>query len=79
MIHMSVDPIKQRQDQKTNTELESGQKAVHTLEFKTAEELIRHDRGQTLVPEGLAGRLNQALEKEKRPVSWWRWLWGKRE
>lgn len=45
-------------------------------EFATAEELLRHDAGQTTVPPAIAERLAQSVLHLPRPApSWWqRWL-----
>jgi negative regulator of sigma E activity len=47
------------------------------LEFDTAEEVLRHDAGQTPVPAAVAERLQKSIENEPRPArSWWRRVLG---
>ena len=42
------------------------------LEFKTAEEALRHDRAQTPVPPVVAQRLNESVQELPKPRrSWW--------
>lgn len=52
------------------------------LEFATAEELLRHDRSQTALPEAIVERLNTSLQtppatSPTRPPWWKRWLGNK--
>ncbi len=47
------------------------------MEFATAEEMLRHDAGQTQVPPAVAERLQQSVEREPKPArSWWQRLFG---
>jgi len=44
-------------------------------EFASAEELLRHDASQTIVPPAIAERLSQSIQNEPKPAqSWWRRL-----
>lgn len=67
--------------QQTAAELTHGQEAATQAgtvrEFATPEELLRHDRAQTPVPDAVATRLEQSLAVEPVPAkpAWWRrWL-----
>jgi len=45
-----------------------------TVEFQTAEEMLRHDAATVDVPEGIAGRLAESAG-ETHPAPWWkRWF-----
>ena len=47
------------------------------LEFQSAEELLRHDAGQTAVPPDIARRLSQSIAQSPAPRRpWWRRLIG---
>jgi hypothetical protein len=49
--------------------------AQQGVEFKTVEELIRHDASQVEPPKSLMLRLQQSLNQEIRPQAWWkRWF-----
>ena len=46
-------------------------------EFATAEELLRHDAGQTQVPPAVAKRLDESIQREPKPAKpWWKRLTG---
>lgn len=45
-------------------------------EFATVEEMLRHDALHTPVPPSIERRLEQSIEKEPAPASWWRRLFG---
>jgi len=63
------------QQQEQLAETESQQAAAR--EFASAEELLRHDGSQTVVPPAIAERLSQSIQKEpKRAQSWWKRLLG---
>ena len=49
-----------------------------TVEFASAEEMLRHDAGQTPVPPAVAERLQRSVEQEpKPPRSLWQRLFGR--
>lgn len=62
------------QEQEQLAEVKSPQTTAR--EFATAEELLRHDAGQTAVPPAIAERLAQSVQNLPRPAPrWWqRWL-----
>jgi hypothetical protein len=61
------------QEQEQLSETQSQQTSAR--EFASAEELLRHDAGQTTVPPAIAERLSQSLRNEPKPErSWWRRL-----
>ena len=63
----------QAQEQAQLAELNLQQTSAR--EFASAEELLRHDAGQTTVPPAIAERLSQSIQKEPKPApSWWRRL-----
>ena len=44
-------------------------------EFASAEELLRHDASQVVVPPAIAERLSESIQNEPKPErSWWRRL-----
>ncbi|MDX2227398.1 MAG: hypothetical protein SFY92_09955 [Verrucomicrobiae bacterium] len=48
-----------------------------SLEFRTPEELIRHDAQQTVVPATLRPRVGRAIKEESRPSKpWWKKILG---
>jgi hypothetical protein len=48
-----------------------------SLEFQNAEELLRHDAAQTVVPPQIAQRLGQSIAQSPPPRRpWWRRLLG---
>lgn len=54
---------------------EQAQQAQTGVEFKTVEELLRHDAAQVQPPKSLMTRLQQSLKQEIRPPAWWkRWF-----
>jgi len=59
------------QEQEQIAEVQSGQ--VSAREFASAEELIRHDADQIVVPPEVAERLAQSTRSLPKPAqSWWR-------
>jgi anti-sigma28 factor (negative regulator of flagellin synthesis) len=48
------------------------------LEFSTAEEALRHDADQIVLPPALAERLKKSIAQEppKENVPWWKKLFG---
>jgi peptidyl-tRNA hydrolase len=64
----------QEQEQVSETHTQK----TEAREFATAEELIRHDAGQTEVPPAVAQRLGESIQKEPRPRrSLWQRLTGR--
>ena len=56
---------------------EAQSQKVEAREFATAEELLRHDAGQTQVPPAVAKRLDESIQREPLPARpWWRRLTG---
>jgi hypothetical protein len=54
---------------------QQAQQAKTGVEFKTVEELLRHDAAQVQPPKSLMTRLQQSLQQEIRPPAWWkRWF-----
>jgi hypothetical protein len=63
------------QQQKQTAEQQTQQSPAR--EFATAEELLRYDAAQTMVPPGIAQRLQQSVGELPRPRrSWWQRLFG---
>jgi len=71
-----------KQQSKLSIEQLQEHEAVHNLskgpalEFKNAEELLRHDAGQIVTPPSLAERLQQTIASQPPRRSWWRRLLG---
>jgi len=58
------------QEQEQLAEIKSSQTA--TREFASAEEVLRHDASQTVVPPGIAERLARSVQNVPPPErSWW--------
>ena len=61
-------------------EIQTGAQAARqdsVSEFKSAEEMLRHDALQTPVPPAIAHRLQQSLRQNSSPSNpWWRKLFG---
>lgn len=56
---------------------ETQSQKVEAREFATAEELLRHDAGQTQVPPAVAKRLDESIQREPKPARpWWKRLTG---
>lgn len=74
----NIPPLRQQQETRTREELEtcleSGQRTER--EFRTPEDLLRHDAARTPVPATLEPRLAESIAAEPPPQqSWWRrWL-----
>ena len=63
----------EEQNQLSETQLKPGA----TREFTSAEELLRHDAAQTIVPATVAKRLGESIQLEPKPErSWWQRLTG---
>jgi hypothetical protein len=62
-------------EQQQTSETQSQQAGAR--EFQTAEELLRHDAGQTQVPPVVGKRLDESIQREPPPARpWWRRLTG---
>jgi hypothetical protein len=54
---------------------QQGQQAQSGAEFKTVEDMLRHDAAQVQPPKSLMIRLQQSLNQEIKPPAWWkRWF-----
>jgi hypothetical protein len=64
------------QEQQQATEVQSQQTGQAAREFASADELLRFDAKQTIVPPEVGQRLGRSLQNEPRPAKpWWRrWL-----
>jgi len=63
------------QEQEQLSETQSQQTSAR--EFASAEEMLREDASQTVVPPAIAERLSQSIQNEPRPErSWWKRLLG---
>ncbi|MGO8698519.1 MAG: hypothetical protein ACLQVY_12455 [Limisphaerales bacterium] len=60
------------QEQTETGQLQAGKESV--LEFKSAEDLLRHDAGQVSVPPAVAVRLHESISNLPSPRrgSWWK-------
>jgi hypothetical protein len=76
MKHQSKLNTDQQQSQETGTEQRAEKKP--SLEFATADELLRYDAGQTIVPAGIEHRLQKSAGDLPRPSkpSWWKRFFG---
>jgi len=65
------------QGQEQTSSLQNNAEQRSAVEFATAEEMLRHDAGQTAVPPAVADRLQRSVELEPKPTrSWWQRLFG---
>jgi len=69
--------LNQHEHQETTLHQQGAQQ--HTaVEFASAEEMLRHDAGQTPVPPAVAERLQRSVAQEpKPPRSLWQRLFGR--
>ena len=66
--------LNQRQHEETVSQQQSTQETA-TVEFTTAEEMLRHDAAQAAVPPAVAERLQRSIANEPKPQpSWWQRL-----
>ena len=57
---------------------QQGAQQQTAVEFASAEEMLRHDAGQTPVPPAVAERLRQSIDQEPKPSrSLWQRLFGR--
>ena len=73
---MKDDPSKLRHTHKqesTSEQQEHQQEKSEVKEFSSVEEMLRHDAAQTVVPPGVAAKLNQSIRNAPVPEtkSWW--------
>ena len=63
-----------RHEQRQENLAESQQQhKAEAKEFSSVEEALQHDAANTVVPPGIAVRLNESIAKEPKPEkSWWR-------
>lgn len=47
------------------------------LEFDSVEDMLRHDRDATYVPDSVAARLNASIEQLPPPKPWWKRLFSR--
>lgn len=71
---------RQREEQQSTRRVDQSQAArAAALEFKSAEDLIRHDAAEVPLPPGIAERLRDSIAREPSPPparSWWQRLFG---
>ena len=74
-------PSRLRHEQQSHEDLHAGEQARQAqagLEFATAEDLLRHDRAATPLPDAIESRLKQSLAAEPPlPRPWWKRLLGR--
>ncbi len=69
---------KLNQHEHAETALHQHAQQQTAVEFASAEEMLRHDAGQTPVPPAVAERLQQSVGKESKPPrSLWQQLFGR--
>jgi hypothetical protein len=66
--------LQQQQQERTG---EQAQQTQAGREFGSPEEMLRHDRAATPLPEAVASRLKQTLAAEPPPRPWWKRILGK--
>ena len=73
-----MNPPSSQLRQQTATEQVHATQGETVREFATSEELLRHDRTRTAVPEAVAERLGETLAAEPPPAPekkpWWKRL-----
>ena len=77
---MNNDSFRLRHTQKQeSTSEQKQQQKTEAKEFSTVEEILREDSSQTVVPPGIAVRLNESISKLPRPTSsWWRRIFSRK-
>lgn len=71
-------PRSRLQQQQQERSAEQAQQSQAGLEFGTPEEMLRHDRAITPLPEAVESRLKQTLAAEPPPPRpWWKRILGK--
>ena len=74
-------PSRLRHEQQSRQDLHAGEQARQAqagLEFANAEDLLRHDRSATPLPDAIESRLKNTLAAEPPPPRpWWKRLLGK--
>lgn len=66
--------LNQREQQQVS---ETQSQQTEAREFATAEEMLRHDAGQTQVPPAVAKRLDESIQREPKPAKrWWKRITG---
>ena len=69
--------LNQHEHEETILQQQNAQQQT-AVEFASAEEMLRHDAGQTPVPPAVAERLQQSVAQEpKRSPSLWQRLFGR--
>ena len=69
--------LNQHEHQETTLHQQNAQQQT-AVGFASAEEMLRHDAGQTPVPPAVAERLQRSLEQEPKPArSLWQRLFGR--
>ena len=68
-------PSRLQQQQQERQAAEQAGQTQAALEFATAEDLLRHDRAATPLPQAIEPRLKQSLAAEPPPARpWWKRL-----
>jgi hypothetical protein len=68
--------LRHTQKQESTSEQKQEQKS-EAKEFSSVEEVLREDSSQTVVPPGIAVRLNESIAKLPKPSgSWWKRLFS---
>ncbi|HWN97504.1 MAG TPA: hypothetical protein VNT99_20915 [Methylomirabilota bacterium] len=69
--------LEHEEQQQTEQESASSQQQ-NVREFRSAEEMLRHDVEQMAVPSEIGARLRESIAKEPPPPrSWWQRMFGK--
>jgi hypothetical protein len=66
----------QQAEQQQQSVTQEATQAESACEFKTVEEMLRHDALHTPVPPSIERRLEESIQKEPSPAPWWRRLFG---
>jgi len=45
-------------------------------EFKSVEDMLRHDASLTSVPRNVQGRIEKSVARGSKPRSWWKRIFG---
>jgi hypothetical protein len=64
--------LRHTQKQESTSEHDQQQKQKsEAKEFSSVEELLRHDVAETIVPPGVAIKLNESIANAPKPEAWW--------
>lgn len=78
MKHQQTTRLSSQEQEQAQAAQQSTTQAQGSLEFASADAMLRHDAEQMPVPPAVAERLQQSIKQEEPPPqSWWQRLFSK--